>query len=173
VLVPLGGAAGVRAIPRVASCPPPIATGGKEPSSSASRRGKSAADAPRVLLLHEDDATGETWRTRLVTEGFAVTWVRTFAQAASSLVAGSVDLLLVSLPETAWVRNVILAEIRNTLPSLPVVALAPTISNELTQVLTRLHVATVLSARCSWQDLRAAIHAELGGPNRQPSIHLR
>jgi DNA-binding NtrC family response regulator len=120
------------------------------------------ADAARVLLFHEDGATAESLRSRLANAGFEVTGARTFLEAAPFLVTGRLDLFLIYLPETEWVRNAILTEVRRGNPALPIVALTPTMSDDLCQVLARLDIATVLPTGSSWQGLVVAIHNALG-----------
>jgi hypothetical protein len=125
-------------------------------------RGRHLADRARILFFFEDRARGEPLVARLTEEGFEVTGVRTFLEAAWSLTAGHVNLFLIYLPETVWVRNVILTEVRRANPKLPILALAPVVSNELSQVCARFHVVTLLPATDSWQRLVDAIYSALG-----------
>lgn len=120
------------------------------------------ADRTRILFFFEKSVDGDSLLASLVDEGFEVTGAKTFLEAVWFLAGGGVKLFLIYLPETEWVRNAIVTEIHRSQPSLPIIALAPTISNELCQVLDRLHVATVLPAVCDRQSLVAAIHKGLG-----------
>jgi hypothetical protein len=45
---------------------------------------------------------------------------------------------------------------------MPIVGLAPTISNELRQMLARIRIAKVLPASTSWHDLAQTIHEAFG-----------
>jgi hypothetical protein len=112
-------------------------------------------------LFQEDNRAAESIQARLVEEGFAVTCARTFLEAAPHLVAGRTHLFLIYLPETEWVRNAILTEVRRANPTMPIVAVAPRVSNELGQVLRRLHVANVLAASSSWKTLVETLHQAL------------
>ncbi|MCC6751429.1 MAG: hypothetical protein IT371_27505 [Deltaproteobacteria bacterium] len=115
----------------------------------------------RILLFHEDSAASESLRSRLVSEGFDVATSRTFLEAAPHLMAGRTDLLLIQLPETEWVRNAILTEVRRAHPALPIVALTPAVSPELGQVLARLGVATVPPTGDGWTGLVETLHRAL------------
>lgn len=120
------------------------------------------ADRARILFFFEDRARGEPLVARLTDEGFEVTGARTFLEAVWTLVAGHVNLFLIHLPETERVRNAILTEARRANPTLPILALAPAVSNELSQVLARFHLATLLPATGSWKRFLDAIYSALG-----------
>jgi hypothetical protein len=51
---------------------------------------------------------------------------------------------------------------------MPIVAVTPTVSNELRQMLARLHVVAVLPAGGHWTGLAEAIHNALGSPAPAP-----
>jgi hypothetical protein len=78
------------------------------------------------------------------------------------LADGHVDLFLVHFPDAEWVVSAILMEVRDAHPSMPIVGLAPTISNELGQLLARIHIAKVLPVSTSWHGLAQTIHEALG-----------
>jgi hypothetical protein len=92
-------------------------------------------------------------RSRLTAEGFEVTCARTFLEAAPSLAPGRTDLFLIYLPETEWVRNAILTEVRRANPALPIIALTSVIADDLFQLLARFQVASVLPVRGNWQSM--------------------
>jgi len=111
---------------------------------------------------------GESLWAHLIAHGFEVTGARTFLEAVSCLVAGRASLFLVYLPEPEWVRNTILTEVHRANPAMPIVAVTPTVSNELRQMLARLHVVAVLPAGGHWTGLAEAIHNALGSPAPAP-----
>jgi hypothetical protein len=87
-------------------------------------------------------------RDHLVEAGFDVTCARTFLEAVPHLAGDRTDLLLVYLPETEWVRNALLNEVRRANPTLPIVAMAPAVGDELSGVQG---VTELLPARGDWQ----------------------
>jgi len=124
--------------------------------------------APRILLFHANPAIGGPLRAQLAEEGWQVGGARSFLEAAPSLVAGRLDLLLIFLPDEAWARNATLTEVRRVNPSLPIVALAPSVTDELVQGLVRLRVTTVLRADVAWEDLLTALREALGAAGPAP-----
>lgn len=123
------------------------------------------ADQARILLFHEDLATSEIVRARLAKAGFEVTCARNFLDAVPHLAAGRSNLLLVYLPETEFVRNAFLSEARQAAPSLPIVAMAASVTEELRPLLARLGVATVLMTKTKWDDVLRTIREALAGPS--------
>lgn len=121
------------------------------------------ADPPRLLLFHEDVAASRSLRARLAPEGFEVICAHSLLDAAPHIPPGRSSVLLIYLPETEWIGNAILVEVRRTNPSLPIVAIAPTITDELLQALARLGVTTVLETRSRWSDVLRSVHAAVGG----------
>lgn len=123
-------------------------------------------DPARILLFQEDRSSTDSLRSRLANEGFDVTCARTFLEAVPFLATGRTDLFLFYLPEKDWVRNTILTEVHRANPTLRIVAMAPTVSDELFQLLARFHVSTVLPARGNWRDavekIRGALTSNAG-----------
>jgi hypothetical protein len=72
-----------------------------------------------------------------------------------------VNLFLIHFPDAEWVVSAILMEVRRAHPTMPIVGLAPTISNELSQMLARIRISKVLPASTSWQGLAQTIHEAL------------
>jgi hypothetical protein len=120
-----------------------------------------ADDDPQLLLFAEPCVDCAALVARLEQQGLAVTYANTFLEALWRLSDRHVTLLVVYLPATDWVRNAILTEVRRYKPSLPILALAPTLSGELETVMDRLHIARALPAGCSLARLLAAIRTEL------------
>lgn len=119
------------------------------------------SEPPRVLLFYEDVASAASLRLFLAAEGFHVTGAQSFLEAAPILTAGRVDLFIVQLPETEWIVNAILTEVRRVRSTLPIVALTATVSSNLRQVLDRLHVVSVPSQGDNREGLLVAIRRAL------------
>jgi DNA-binding NtrC family response regulator len=120
------------------------------------------ADPAHILVFYEDPVIGESLLTYLASEGFKVTGAKTPLEAAWCLADGRVNLFLIHFPDTEWIVNAILIEVRRAYPTMPIVALAPTISKGVGQLLVRLDISKVLPARKSWQGLAETIHQALG-----------
>jgi hypothetical protein len=121
------------------------------------------SDAKRILLFHEGGAEMPApLRAHLLEEGFEVTSVRSFLEAAPFLAANRTDLFLFYLPEQEWVRNAILTETRRANPRLPIVAMAPSASDELFRFLARFHIASVLPAKGDWRHTIEVVRREIG-----------
>lgn len=120
------------------------------------------ADPAHILVFCEDPTIGESLRAHLASEGFSATGSKTPLEAAWCLADGRVDLFLIHLPNAKWVTSAFVMEARAAHPTLPIIGLAPTISNELGQRLARLHLFKVLPASTSWQGLAQTIHEALG-----------
>lgn len=97
----------------------------------------------------------------LVAAGFEVIGARTFLEVVWCLASDSVDLFVIYMPEAQWAGNAIITEMHRARPRLPIVALVPTVTEQLERLLVRLHVATLLPASCDGHALAAAIHREL------------
>jgi hypothetical protein len=120
------------------------------------------ADPAHILVFCEDPGIGESLRAHLASERFNVTGAKTPLEAAWCLADGHVDLFLIHLPNAEWVTSAIVMEVRAAHPTLPIIGLAPAISNELGQQLARLHLFKVLPASRSWQGIAQTIHEALG-----------
>jgi DNA-binding NtrC family response regulator len=118
-------------------------------------------DPAHILVFCEDPVTGKSLRTHLASEGFKVTGAKTPLEAAWCLADGHVNLFLIHFPDAEWVVSAILMEVRRAHPTMPIVGLAPTISNELSQMLARIRISKVLPASTSWQGLAQTIHEAL------------
>jgi DNA-binding NtrC family response regulator len=110
-------------------------------------------DSAHILVFCEDPAIGESLRAHLASQGFNVTGARTPLEAAWCLADGHVNLFLIHFPDAEWVDSAILMEVRRAHPTMPIIGLAPTISNELGQLLARIGISSVLPASKSWQGL--------------------
>jgi len=119
------------------------------------------ADSAHILVFCEDPGNGESLRAHLASEGFKVTVAKTPLEAVWCLADGHVNLFLIHFPDAEWVVSAILMEVRRAHPTMPIVGLGPTISNELGQLLTRLGISKVLLASKSWQGLAHAIRKAL------------
>lgn len=125
------------------------------------------ADPAHVLVFCEDPGIEESLRAHLASEGFNVTGAKTPLEAAWCLADSRVDLFLIHLPNAEWVTSAIVTEVRAAHPTLPIIGLAPTISNALGQQLARLHLFKVLPASRSWQRLAQTIQEALA--SREPA----
>lgn len=114
-----------------------------------------------ILLFQERPEPSGGVRDRLAKEGFEVAWARSFVEAVPHLAAGRVNLVLVYLPETEFVRNTFLSETRQAAPALPIVALAELVTDELRRLLARFGVAAVLPARTPWREVLRTIRETL------------
>jgi DNA-binding NtrC family response regulator len=119
-------------------------------------------DQAHILAFCQDPVIGKSLQAHLASEGFKVTGAQTPLEAAWCLADGHVDLFLFHFPDAEWVVSAILVEVRDAHPSVPIVGLAPTISNELGQLLARIRISKVLPASTSWQGLAQTIHEALG-----------
>jgi len=117
----------------------------------------------RVLVFHEDQDSLESLQRDLVAEGFEVTTARSFIDAVPFIVGKCMDLLLIYLPNIEWVRRAVLYEIRRANISLPVVAVATTMSDGLTEQLGRLRVSGAFAAPVEWTVLVQALREAAGG----------
>ncbi len=127
-------------------------------------RASPVAEPAPILVFYQDPVIGESLLKHLASDGFKVTGAKTPLEVAWCLADGKVQLFLIHFPETEWAVSAILMEVRAANPTLPIVALAPMISNELGQLLARLHISKVLPATASWRGLAEAIHDALASP---------
>ncbi len=119
------------------------------------------ADPAHILVFCQDSGIEESLRAHLASEGFKVTGAKTPLEAVWCLADGRVDLFLIRFPDAEWVVIAILMEVRRAHPTLPIIGLAPTVSNELDQRLTRLGITKVLPASKSWHGLAQTLHEAL------------
>jgi DNA-binding NtrC family response regulator len=118
---------------------------------------------PVVLLFDEDTATTELGRSRLTEAGFAVTCARSFLDALPHLGSARADIVLIALPEDAWTRSALLAQLRRANPLGTIVAMTHSTSDELSELLHQFDVAVVPPvARERWHDAVDAIREALG-----------
>jgi len=115
-------------------------------------------------VFHEDQTAAGTLPSCLTQNGFEVTCVHSFIEAAPFLAAGHTDVLLYCLPEIKWVRNAVLTEVRRANPLLPIVAIAKTASDELRVLLRRIGLAELLPIRPDWEGIVEAVRRALGTP---------
>jgi hypothetical protein len=98
---------------------------------------------------------------RLASEGFDVSFARTFPEAALLFAPGRADLFLFHLPQQEWVRNAILSEARRANPRLRIIALAASASDGVLQLLARLGVSKVLPVSGNWRGILDSIRETL------------
>jgi DNA-binding response OmpR family regulator len=122
------------------------------------------SSCPRILVFHEGSAAAaDLLRAHLADEGFDVASARTLVQAARLLAAGRTDVLVLYIPEVDWTLSTMLAEVRRRYPTLPIIAMASRVSEDLFRFLARLNVTSVLPAhggsRATIEAIRAALAA--------------
>jgi DNA-binding NtrC family response regulator len=113
-------------------------------------------------VFQEDHAAAGSLRACLAQMGFEVTCVRTFIEAAPFLAAGRSDVFLYCFPDTEWVRNAVLTEVRRANPTLPIVAITKHVSDELRQLLERFDLAELLPFQRNWHGVVEAVRKALG-----------
>jgi DNA-binding NtrC family response regulator len=119
-------------------------------------------DPAHILVFCQDPVIGKSLGVHLASAGFNVTQSRTPLEAAWCLADGDVNLFLIHFPDAEWVVSAILVEVRRAHPTMPIVGLAPTISDELGQLLAQIRISKVLPASTSWQALAQTVHEALG-----------
>lgn len=118
----------------------------------------------RLLLFDEHQEAPSGLLEALKGSGFEVTRVRSFVEAVPQLKPRRCDVALVYLPEPDFVRNTFLAEASQEAPELPVVALAPAVTQALREVLARFGVRAVLPAATGAAELVRALREALAPP---------
>jgi len=125
------------------------------------------AEPAHILVFYEDSVIGESLLTHLTSEGFKATGAKTPLDAAWCLADGKVHLFLIHFPHAEWVGSALLMEVRSAYPTMPIVALTTTVSNEIGQLLARLQVSAVLVEREGWPGLVRTIREALSASDRQ------